>query len=127
MHSLLAKNYRYKFKHLLNSDYEYLKPFFKKFYSEFEPLYKMPYHGMSPRIKTTLIFDARFESGNLDCVVRNRFNEYDLFLRIDSNTNGHIMWYYFKVKNTEPKPRTVRLNICNLRRSQLFYDKVMRN
>ncbi len=26
-------------------------------------------------------------------------NEYDCFIRSDTNTKGHTNWYYFKVKN----------------------------
>lgn len=59
-------------------------------------------------------------------MIRTKTNEYDLFLRIDSNTGGHIMWYYFKVSNTTEKGKTIRINICNLRRSKAFYDKVMK-
>jgi hypothetical protein len=35
-----------------------------------------------------VIFDAAFESANLDCVVRVKPNKYDLFLRSDSNNRG---------------------------------------
>lgn len=85
----------------------------------------MPFHGMNPKIKCPVIFESRFESGNLDYVIRTKTNEYDLFLRIDSNTSGHIMWYYFKVTNSADKARTIRINICNLRKSKTFYDKVL--
>ena len=27
--------------------------------------------------------------------------EYDLFMRVDSNTRGHLHWFNFKVKNFE--------------------------
>lgn len=36
-----------------------------------------------------VIFDSDFESGNLDLVFEYTNNEYDLYLRIDSNTKGH--------------------------------------
>lgn len=36
-----------------------------------------------------LEFDAKFESGNLDKVVMVNPGEYDLFMRVDSNTKGH--------------------------------------
>ena len=57
---------------------------------------------MNPNIgKHELIFDSCFEGGNLDCAVRLKVNEYDLLLRVDSNTVGHVQWFYFKVTNTE--------------------------
>ena len=45
------------------------------------------------------IFRSGFESGNLDCVIKVGSKEFDLFLRIDSNTRGHTAWYYFSVSN----------------------------
>lgn len=79
---------------------------------------------MSMKSKNGIIFESRFESGNLDCAIRTRVNEYDLFLRIDSNTNGHVMWYYFRVQNRENKGMKIRLNICNLRRSKVTFEQV---
>lgn len=99
MHEYLANGYRFKYKHLLNADYSHLKPFWKKFYSEFEPETKRPFIGMNPKLKEDLLFDSCFESGNLDAVVKVKNNEYDLILRVDSNTAGHIMWFNFKVRN----------------------------
>jgi hypothetical protein len=64
-----------------------------------------------------------FESANLDCVVRISDREYDLFLRIDSNTRGHTVWYYFLIKNGRHK-RNVCLNICNMTKHHNLYQKV---
>lgn len=36
-----------------------------------------------------LIFDSNFESGNLDMVIKRKELEYDLFMRVDTNTKGH--------------------------------------
>lgn len=36
-----------------------------------------------------LEFDAKFECGNLDKVVMVNENEYDIYMRVDSNTTGH--------------------------------------
>ncbi len=36
-----------------------------------------------------LEFDAVYESGNLDKVVMVSPTEYDLYMRVDSNTRGH--------------------------------------
>jgi len=36
------------------------------------------------------IFDSNFECGNLDIVTKGwRENEYDLYMRVDTNTKGH--------------------------------------
>lgn len=64
-----------------------------------------------------------FESANLDCVVKVAQKEYDLFLRVDSNTRGHTLWYYFSIKNG-PLKRKVTLNICNIRKHHNLYEKV---
>jgi len=49
--------------------------------------------GMSKDVsKDCLIFDSMFEGGNLDCVIRVGANEYDLFMRSDTNTRGHTNW-----------------------------------
>ena len=47
--------------------------------------------GMNPAVPTEgeLTFDSHFESGNLDIVVKRRDFEYDLYMRVDTNTKGH--------------------------------------
>jgi hypothetical protein len=66
-------------------------------------------------------FDSNFESGNLDAAVRVSKGEYDIFMRIDSNTRGHLQWYYFKVKNCGLKK--IKLNIVNFRKKKTLYQK----
>jgi len=36
-----------------------------------------------------LLFDSNFESGNLDMVIKVKDFEYDLYMRVDTNTRGH--------------------------------------
>ena len=50
-----------------------------------------------------LIFESRFESGNLARVVKITQNYYELYLRPDMYTNRHTQWFYFRVKNTRTK------------------------
>ncbi|CAM9120534.1 unnamed protein product [Bubo scandiacus] len=45
----------------------------------------------------TLIFEARFESGNLQKVVKVNEFEYQLTLRTDLDTSRHTQWYYFQL------------------------------
>ena len=47
-----------------------------------------PFRGMRAD-PNELIFDSKFESGNLDRVVKIAPNEYDLYTRIDANSYGH--------------------------------------
>ena len=66
------------------------------------------------------IFNAAFESGNLDCVIKAKKYEFDLFLRIDSNTRGHLQWFYFSIENGTLKKK-IKLNICNISKPGSFY------
>lgn len=55
-----------------------------------------------------LIFSSEFESGNLDLVIKllsssnnsNGMDNFDLYMRPDTNSCGHFQWYYFSVSNT---------------------------
>ncbi len=81
-----------------------------------------------------LLFESRFESGNLRkaiqvrhcsayfqmrvamiiwCCQQVRQNEYDLILSADVNTTSHIQWFYFRINNVEDNVR-YRFNIINL-------------
>ena len=46
----------------------------------------------------TLVFESRFESGNLEKVVRITDTYYELHLRPDFYTTRHCQWFYFQVK-----------------------------
>jgi len=50
-----------------------------------------------------LTFDSFFESGNLDMAIRNKNRgdeiEYDLYMRVDTNTRGHHQWFYFSCEH----------------------------
>ena len=59
-----------------------------------------------------LTFDSSFESGNLDMVVQIAHDEFDMFMRVDSNTRGHHQWFYFKVENRQ-RVGTVKFNFVN--------------
>lgn len=50
---------------------------------------------------TDLIFESRFESGNLAKAVKITPTYYELYLRPDMYTNRHTQWFYFRVKNTK--------------------------
>ena len=49
----------------------------------------------------TLIFESRFESGNLYLATKVSDQEYDCLMQNDINTQGHTQWFYFKVSNTQ--------------------------
>ena len=72
-----------------------------------------------------LHFDSSFESGNLDMAVQVGSHEYDLYMRVDSNTRGHHQWFYFKVNNHR-KTQTVKFNIVNFTKKNSLYMHGMR-
>lgn len=67
-----------------------------------------------------LVFDSKFECGNLDKVVKVSDNTYDLYMRVDSNTKGHHQWFYFSVSNIT-HVRKVRFNIVNFTKKESLY------
>ena len=60
----------------------------------------MPLYLPSSQNDTTLVFESRFESGNLRRVIQLFEFEYQLILKTDWETHGHTQWYYFSVANT---------------------------
>ncbi|XP_074131446.1 cytosolic carboxypeptidase 2 isoform X5 [Sminthopsis crassicaudata] len=68
----------------------------------------------------TLLFESRFESGNLQKAVRVDTYDYELTLRTDLYTNKHTQWFYFRVQNTR-KEITYRFTIVNLLKPKSLY------
>ncbi|XP_068947741.1 cytosolic carboxypeptidase 2 [Petaurus breviceps papuanus] len=68
----------------------------------------------------TLLFESRFESGNLQKAVRVDTYNYELTLRTDLYTNKHTQWFYFRVQNTR-KEITYRFTIVNLLKPKSLY------
>nr|XP_042131547.1 cytosolic carboxypeptidase 2 isoform X8 [Peromyscus maniculatus bairdii] len=68
----------------------------------------------------TLLFESRFESGNLQKAVRVGAYEYELTLRTDLYTDKHTQWFYFRVQNTR-KEVTYCFTIVNLLKPKSLY------
>jgi hypothetical protein len=49
----------------------------------------LPYYYPTGDQDQTLVFESRFESGNLLASIKVSDHEYDMFLQNDINTNGH--------------------------------------
>jgi hypothetical protein len=49
----------------------------------------LPFYKLQGPEDLTLIFESRFESGNLLAAIKISDREYDLILQNDINTNGH--------------------------------------
>jgi hypothetical protein len=75
-------------------------------------------------ISTSYKFNSSFEGGNLDAVVEIKPNEFDCFIRSDSNTRGHCNWFHFSVTNMTGG--SVRFNICNITKHANLYVKGMK-
>jgi hypothetical protein len=79
--------------------------------------------GMHPHHRDNLVFDSRFESGNLDRVVKVKSDEYDLYMRTDANTRGHNQWFFFKVNNQQAQ--TVKFALVNFTKHDSLYSQGM--
>ncbi|CAG9333093.1 unnamed protein product [Blepharisma stoltei] len=90
-----------------------------KFDNEIQPFYK-------PNLDdSTLVFESRFESGNLAMAMKMSNNEYNLILQNDINTRGHTQWFYFRVTNTTAELK-VKFNILNLTKKDSLYNEGMK-
>jgi hypothetical protein len=78
--------------------------------------------GYAPRgpDDETLIFESRFESGNLAEASRVAPSEYDLRVHSYFGTTRHNQWFFFRVANLRPNV-TYRFNILNLLKSDSLY------
>jgi len=74
--------------------------------NELEPYYK------ATDGDKTLVFESRFESGNLCLAIKASDNEYNLFMQNDVNTQGHTQWFFFRVENTNAHT-SIKFNIMN--------------
>ncbi|OWF38851.1 Cytosolic carboxypeptidase 2 [Mizuhopecten yessoensis] len=72
-----------------------------------------------------LMFESRFESGNLRQARRVGQFEYELVLKTDLHTNRHTQWYYFRVQNTVPGI-VYKFRIVNLLKRDSLYNYGMR-
>ncbi|KAK7475648.1 hypothetical protein BaRGS_00033141 [Batillaria attramentaria] len=72
-----------------------------------------------------LVFESRFESGNLRQARRIGMFEYELVLKTDLYTTRHTQWYFFRVHNAQPNV-TYKFRIVNLLKSDSLYNYGMR-
>ncbi|XP_066043107.1 cytosolic carboxypeptidase 2 isoform X5 [Chamaea fasciata] len=71
---------------------------------------------------TTLLFESRFESGNLQKAIKVGPYEYVLMLRPDLYTAKHTQWFYFRVQNTRQEP-LYRFTIANMAKPKSLYGQ----
>ncbi len=93
----------------------------------FKTLGDIDWEGLSSR-KGELVrevgFDSRFEGGNLHYAVRVSEREYNLYLRVDTNTAGHRMWFFFKVANR--RPGRLKFNLLRFPKYKSLYQRGLR-
>ena len=65
------------------------------------PAQTKPYYTPRSPGDRTLVFESRFESGNLQLSHKVHDNEYNLVLQNDINSKGHTQWFYFRVTNAK--------------------------
>ncbi|XP_041746659.1 cytosolic carboxypeptidase 2 isoform X3 [Coregonus clupeaformis] len=75
--------------------------------------------------QSTLAFESRFESGNLQKAVQVGVHDYELTLRTDMYTTKHTQWFYFRVRNMKAGV-TYRFTIVNLMKASSLYCLGMR-
>ncbi|KAJ8344195.1 hypothetical protein SKAU_G00315240 [Synaphobranchus kaupii] len=74
---------------------------------------------------SSLEFESRFESGNLQKAVQTGLQDYELTLRTDLYTTKHTQWFYFRVRNMKAGA-TYRFTILNLMKPSSLYGLGMK-
>ncbi|KAJ3033857.1 Cytosolic carboxypeptidase 1 [Rhizophlyctis rosea] len=71
----------------------------------------------------TLLFDSRFESGNLQMAIKVSENEYDLLLQTDINSarGRHNQWFNFTIQGARSNT-PYRFNIINMSKPQSQFN-----
>ena len=76
-----------------------------------------------------LTFDSMFESGNLDVAVQVQPEEFNLYLKADTNTRGYCNWFFFKVtrkpekSSVKFKSKRYMFNILNMYKKKTLFKK----
>ena len=82
-------------------------------------------NGQIDRNDKTLLFESRFESGNLYLAQKVSDHEYNLLMQNDINTSGHTQWFFFQVKNTR-KNMNVQFNVMNFTKPDSLFNYGMK-
>jgi cytosolic carboxypeptidase protein 2/3 len=83
-----------------------------------------PYYAPFPG-DNTLVFESRFESGNLELALKVSDYEYNLVLTHDVNTAGNTQWFFYRVGNTTEGMK-VKFNIINLGKGDSLFNMGMK-
>ncbi|KAG1681956.1 Cytosolic carboxypeptidase 2 [Nymphon striatum] len=75
--------------------------------------------------ESTLLFESRFESGNLEKAIQISDFVYELHLRSDLYTTKNNQWFYFMIRNTRAGVK-YRFIIANLQKPNSLYNMGMK-
>jgi len=81
-----------------------------------------PYYVKENEQDTTLIFESRFESGNLRRAMYIGDNTYNLILKYDYGSTAYTQWFYFKVSNVR-KDMRYKFNMINFVKPDSSYNQ----
>jgi len=88
-----------------------------RYYSKIKPWYIKESES-----DNTLIFESRFESGNLRRALHIGDNTYNLILKYDHGTTTYTQWYYFKISNVRKDVR-YKFNLINFIKPDSSYNQ----
>ena len=76
-----------------------------------------------------LIADSKVETFQwlfryLFIIIRVGESEFDIYMRMDTNTNGHRQWFYFSVKNLLPGP--IKFNVYRFKKKFSLFQRGMK-
>lgn len=57
-------------------------------------------------------------------VVKRGEYEYDLYMRVDTNTKGHHQWFYFSAENKSRVTRQITFNVVNFTKPASLYESM---
>lgn len=81
-----------------------------------------PFYVKESEQDSTLIFESRFESGNLRRVVKlDEPNSYNLILKYDHDTTTYTQWFYFRITNVK-RDIKYKFTIINLVKPDSSYN-----
>jgi hypothetical protein len=72
----------------------------------------------------SLVFESRFECGNLAFASQVSPGEYNLLMSSDTNSRGHTQWFFYRVSSTVAG-QTVKFNILNFEKPSALYNQGM--
>jgi hypothetical protein len=81
-----------------------------------------PYYKVEDEEDTTLVFESRFECGNLKRATKVDKFEYDLVVHSDYNSQGYTQWFYFRCCNTRTDNKYI-FNIYNFYKQDSLYNQ----